>query len=288
MKFQHTVKAPIQLSGMGLHTGEPVHLALHPAPENTGILFIRTDLHPSVSIPAHHAHVHDTRFNTCITQDAGSVHTIEHILSACAGLQIDNAYIYLDACEVPALDGSALPFARLIQSTGRHPQSALRKYLRLKERIHVQEGDAKITLSPFPQPGLHLKMEIVFHHPLITATQSTWEMELTEEAYLEISSARTFGFLSQYDYLKQNNLGLGASLENTIVLDETTLLNPEGLRSPAEFVQHKLLDAIGDLALLGYPLTHTLFEGYKSGHALNHTLREALLQKKEAWEVCEP
>jgi UDP-3-O-[3-hydroxymyristoyl] N-acetylglucosamine deacetylase len=280
---QRTLKNTSAISGIGLHTGQVVKLTFHPAPENTGILFRRTDIHPAVTIPATTQYVSDTRLNTCLTYANTSIATIEHLLSAIAGLGIDNLYIDIDAAEIPIMDGSAWPFVELFLSTGIAEQHAKKQFLRMQRKITVEEGNKFISLAPFD--GFKVSMTIDFNHPAIAQTQQFFSIDFTQHSYAdEISTARTFGFLSEYEYLRQNNLGLGASLENTIVLNDTEILNTEGLRNQAEFVKHKILDAVGDLRLLGYNLLAECI-GHKSGHALNHRLRQALLDDPTAWEL---
>lgn len=283
MLKQRSLKSSVQLSGVGLHTGKTVTLTLHPAAVNTGIVFRRVDLNPPISIPATTQYVSDTRLNTCLTNGNASISTVEHLLSALAGMGIDNAQIDLNGCEPPIMDGSAQAFVQLIQTAGIQEQQAAKQFLRIKRKVQVEEAGKLASLAPFA--GFKVTMVIDFSHPIIAQTQQTLSIELDQTAYIEeISAARTFGFLSEYEFLQKNNLGLGASLENTVVLDETSLVNTEGLRSNAEFVKHKILDAIGDLYLLGHSLIGE-FHGYKSGHALNHQLRQALLNDPTAWEL---
>lgn len=282
MVKQRTLKHPAQISGVGLHSGVVVHLTIHPAAENTGIIFRRIDLQPTIDIPALTNFVSDTRLNTCLTQGGASVTTVEHILSALAGLGIDNARIELDAAEPPVMDGSAWPFIQAIQAAGIVEQSAAKQFIRIKQAITVNDGEKYVKLMPWE--GFKFSMCIDFNHPLIAQTPQTLSIDLAQASYIEdISKARTFGFLSEYEFLRRQNLGLGASLDNTVVLNETALVNEGGLRYDAEFVKHKLLDAIGDLYLLGHNIIGE-FSGYKSGHALNHQLRLALLQNTNAWE----
>ena len=279
---QKTIKKSTYVSGIGLHTGKTVDLTLHPAPKNTGLVFRRTDLDPIVTIPATTQQVSDTRLNTCLSHAGASVATVEHLLSALSGLWIDNVFIDLNSAEPPVLDGSALPFVTLIQSVGILEQAAPKQFIRIKQKIRVQEDEKFIELRPYQ--GFKMAMTIDFQHPVIMQTQQSLSIELSPTTYTEqLSYARTFGFLAEYEQLKQHHLGLGASLENTLVLDDTTLLNEGGLRDNAEFVKHKLLDAIGDLSLLGHHLMGE-FIGYKSGHTLNHQLRLALLNDPSAWD----
>ncbi len=280
---QRTLQSSVHLSGIGLHTGKTVSLTFHPAPENNGIIFRRVDVNPIVTIPATTEYVSDTRLNTCLANGDVSIATVEHVLSALAGLAIDNVWIDLNACEPPVMDGSAWPFVQILQSAGIIEQDADRQFIRIKRNITIEEDGKFVSLAP--ADSFKISMTIDFNHPAIMQTQQSWQIDFSKDSYVdEISRARTFGFLSEYEYLKKNNLGLGASLENTVVLDETKILNEGGLRNNAEFVKHKILDAVGDLCLLGHPLIGEL-TGYKSGHALNHALRQALLNDKSAWEL---
>lgn len=280
---QRTLKKSAHISGIGLHTGKMVDLTLNPAAENTGILFRRIDINPAVIIPATTDYVSDTRLNTCLTHGNTSIATVEHVLSALAGLQIDNAYIDLTANEPPAMDGSAQPFAQMIQSAGILEQNTPKQFIRIKRKITVTQGDKFASLTPFD--GSKISMTIGFDHAVIAQTEQSFSIDFLHNSYLdEISYARTFGFLTEYEYLRQNNLGLGASLENTLVLNDTDIVNEGGLRDNAEFVKHKILDALGDLRLLGHNFLGE-FTGYKSGHALNHSLRKALLSDTATWEL---
>lgn len=280
---QLTLKKAVQISGVGLHTGNPVNLTFHPAPENTGIVFSRLDMNSAITIPATTEYVSDTRLNTCLANGDTCIWTVEHVLSALAGLKIDNVRIDLTTCEPPIMDGSAYPFVQLIQSAGILEQNATKQFIRIKRTVTVEEGDKSASLAPFD--GFKISMTIDFNHPVIAQTQQSLSIDFSQASYVdEISNARTFGFLSEYDYLRKNNLGLGANLDNTLVLDSAKILNKEGLRDNAEFVKHKILDAIGDLCLLGHNLQGE-FVGHKSGHALNHRLRQTLLQDKTAWEL---
>lgn len=279
---QHSILKRTQVSGMGLHTNVPVHVAFLPAPPNTGIIFKRVDVTPAVSIVANTQNVSDTRMNTCLSRGGVCINTVEHVLSAVHGLGIDNMLIELDAKEPPALDGSALPFAKLLQDSGIVTQSADRKFMRITKSLRVSCGDAFIALHPYA--GFKITMQIDFAHPFIAKTIQRYTLDISPNTYIKhIAPARTFGFLSEYEKLRQHNLGLGASLENTLVLDEVGLKSPGGLRDQAEFVKHKILDAVGDLSLLGYPLM-AAFVGYKSGHTLNHLLRRYLLENTDTWE----
>jgi len=279
---QRTIRE-IRATGVGLHTGEKVYLKLSPAPENTGIIFRRVDLNPVVEIAAHTEHVGDTTLNTCLIKDGVRVSTVEHLLSAFAGLGIDNAFVELNAPEVPIMDGSAGPFVFLIQAAGIVQQMAPKRFIRIKKKIKVENGDKWACIEPYD--GSRFQMTIDFPHPLIKTSNQTIAFDLSSTAFIkEVSRARTFGFLPEYEYLRNNNLALGGSLENAIVLDEYRILNEEGLRYADEFVRHKLLDAVGDLYQLGYNMIGS-FTGYKSGHALNNQLLNTLLADQAAWEV---
>ncbi|MDQ2993748.1 MAG: UDP-3-O-acyl-N-acetylglucosamine deacetylase [Pseudomonadota bacterium] len=273
----------IRATGVGLHTGEKVYLTLKPAPVDTGIIFRRVDLDPPVEIRACSANVGDTTLNTCLIKNGVRVSTVEHLLSAFAGLGIDNAYVELNAPEVPIMDGSAGPFVFLIQAAGVVEQAAPKRFVRIKKPVEVIQGDKWARIEPFQ--GSRFGMTIDFPHPVIRAGSQTLDFHHTSMAYIkEVSRARTFGFLAEYEYLRRNNLALGGSLDNAIVLDEFRILNEDGLRYTDEFVRHKLLDAIGDVFQLGHNLIGH-FTGYKSGHALNNALLGELLADASAWEV---
>lgn len=283
MLKQRTLAKSVSASGIAIHTGKPVNITLHPAETGTGIIFKRIDLDPPVEIPATTHYVGDTRLNTTLTHDGAHVSTVEHILSAFAGQGIDNAYVDLDNAELPVMDGSARVFTSLIQTAGIQAQDAPKKFLRIKQTVRVEDGDKFALLTP--HHGTKFSFTIDFDHPAIQATQQTAEIDLMTEAFVEeISGARTFGFLSDYEYLKKNHLAQGASLENTIVLDDKGVINEGGLRYENEFVRHKILDAIGDLFLLQHTIIGA-FEGYKSGHALSHQLRLALLADPTTYEI---
>lgn len=279
---QRTIRE-IRATGVGLHTGAKVYLTLKPAPVNTGIVFRRVDLNPTVEIVAHSSNVGDTTLNTCLIKDGVRVSTVEHLLSAFAGLGIDNAYVDLTAPEVPIMDGSASPFVFLIQAAGIVEQEAAKKFMRIKRKVEVKSGDKWAMLEPYS--GSKFKMSIDFPHPVIRASSQTAELMLSGIQFVkEISRARTFGFLSEYEYLRRNNLALGGSLDNAIVLDDYRILNQDGLRYENEFVRHKLLDAIGDVYLLGSNMLGS-FTAHKSGHQLNNELLNTLLADEEAWDV---
>lgn len=280
---QRTLKTLIRASGVGLHGGAKVTMALRPAAPDTGIVFRRVDLSVPVEIPASALLIGDTRLCSCLEKDGVKVGTIEHLMSAFAGLGIDNAYVDLDAAEVPILDGSAAPFVFLIQSAGIEEQNALKKFIRVTQPIHVEDGDKWARFEP--HDGYRLNFSIVFNHPAIDKSAQRAEMDFAEHSYVrEVARARTFGFMQEVEWMRENGLALGGGLENAIVLDEFRVLNSEGLRYADEFVKHKLLDAIGDLYLLGRPLL-AAFSAFKSGHALNNKLARELLARPESWEL---
>lgn len=287
MLRQRTVKNRIPVSGIGLHSGVRVGMTLRPAPPDTGIVFHRTDLPEPVTLPASALMIGDTRMCSCLECKAPDgrpvkVGTIEHLMSALAGLGIDNLHIDIDAAEVPIMDGSASPFAFLIQSVGIEEQPVAKKFIRVTAPIEVRDGDKVARFEPYD--GLRYDFTIIFQHPAIDRSAQQVVFDFAEQSYIrEISRARTFGFTQEVEWLRENNLALGGGLDNAIVLDEFRVLNPEGLRYPDEFVKHKILDAIGDLYLIGHPLLAN-FVAYKSGHALNNKLARELLQCQDAWE----
>lgn len=279
---QRTIRE-IRATGVGVHTGEKVYLTLRPAPVDTGIVFRRVDLDTPVEIPALSENVGDTTLNTCLIKDGVKVSTVEHLLSAFAGLGVDNAYVDVTAPELPIMDGSAGPFVFLIQAAGIIEQAALKKFIRIKRKVEVENGDKWARVEPYN--GSNFNMTIDFSHPLIQKSNQNCDVDLSTTAYIkDISRARTFGFLNEYEYLRANNLASGASLDNTIVLDDYRVLNEDGLRYEDEFVRHKLLDAIGDFYQLGHNMLGS-FVGFKSGHALNHQLLQAVIADQDAWEV---
>ncbi|MBN9288493.1 MAG: UDP-3-O-[3-hydroxymyristoyl] N-acetylglucosamine deacetylase [Gammaproteobacteria bacterium 39-13] len=283
MLKQRTLKNVIRATGVGVHTGEKVFLTLKPAPANTGIIFRRIDCDPVVEIPARAEYVADTSFCTTLSKDGVRVATVEHLLSAMAGLGIDNAYIEVSAPEVPIMDGSAGPFVFLIQSAGIKEQSATKRFIKIKKAVEVKDGDKFARIEPYD--GFNVSFTIDFDHPVIRNGGQDSTLEFTSMAYIKmVSRARTFGFLSDFEWLRAKNLASGASLDNAIVLDEYRVLNEDGLRYDDEFVRHKILDAIGDLYLLGHGLIGA-FHGVKSGHTLNNKLIRALLADQTAWEI---
>ena len=282
MAQQRTLQNTIRATGVGLHSGEKVYLTLRPAPVDTGIVFRRVDLDPVVEIPARAELVTETMLCTGLTRDGGKAMTVEHLLSALAGLGVDNAYIDLSAPEVPIMDGSSGPFVFLLQSAGIIEQNAPKRFIRVRRPVEVRDGDKVARFSP--HDGFRLQFTVVFDHPAIPASRSTAEVDFSTENYIrEVSRARTFGFMRDLEFMRERNLGLGGSMDNAIVLDEFRVLNDDGLRYADEFVRHKILDAVGDLYLAGRPILG-LYEGFKSGHALNNKLVRALLADQEAWE----
>lgn len=279
---QRTLKNVIKATGVTLHGGERAELTLRPAPPNTGIIFQRTDLDTAVEIPALASHVGDTTLSTCLVKDGVRVSTVEHLLSALAGLGIDNAYIEVTASEIPIMDGSAGPFVFLVQSAGIQEQNAPKRFIRIKRKIKVKEGDKWACFEPFE--GFKVKFTIEFDHPVFDRHSKTATLDFSSTSYVkEVSRARTFGFKADFDKLRAMNLARGASLDNAIAVDEFRVLNEDGLRYEDEFVKHKILDAVGDLYLLGSSLIGS-FDGFKSGHALNNKLLCKLLATKDAWE----
>jgi UDP-3-O-[3-hydroxymyristoyl] N-acetylglucosamine deacetylase len=280
---QRTLKNIIRATGVGLHSGEKVYLTLKPAPVNTGIVFCRADLNPMVQIPARAENVGDTTLSTTLVSGDTKVDTVEHLLSAMAGLGIDNAYVELSASEVPIMDGSAGPFVFLIQSAGLEEQDAAKKFIRILKEVTVEEGGKRATFLPFE--GFKVSFEIDFDHPVFRNRTQSATVDFSSTSFVkEVSRARTFGFMSDIEYLRKHNLALGGSVENAIVVDKDGVLNEDGLRYEDEFVKHKILDAIGDLYLLGNSLIGE-FRGFKSGHALNNVLLRALIAQTDAWEI---
>ena len=280
---QRTLKNIIRATGVGLHSGEKVYLTLKPAPVDTGIVFCRVDLDPVVQIPARAHNVGATTMSTTLVNGDVKVDTVEHLLSAMAGLGIDNAYVELSASEVPIMDGSAGPFVFLIQSAGLEEQDAPKKFIRILREVTVTEGDKRATFLPFE--GFKVSFEIDFDHPVFKDRTQNASVDFSSTSFVkEVSRARTFGFMSDLEYLRKHNRALGGSVENAIVVDEAGVMNEDGLRYEDEFVKHKILDAIGDLYQLGNSLIGE-FRGYKSGHALNNQLLRRLLEQDDAWEV---
>jgi UDP-3-O-[3-hydroxymyristoyl] N-acetylglucosamine deacetylase len=282
MISQRTLKNVIRATGVGIHTGEKVFMTLRPAAVNTGIIFRRTDLDPVVEVPAFATHVGDTSMNTTLEQDGVRVSTVEHLMSAFAGLGIDNAYVDLSNAEVPIMDGSAGPFVFLIQSAGIEEQTAAKRFIRILESLEVRLDDKWARFDPYD--GFRVSFKIDFNHPVFKSHQSFASVDFSTTSYLkEVARARTFGFMRDIEMLRERNLVLGGSMDNAVVLDDYRVLNEDGLRYEDEFVKHKVLDAIGDLYLLGHGLIGA-FSGYKSGHELNNLLLRDLLERHSAWE----
>ena len=283
MLRQRTLKSVVKATGVGLHSGVKVSLVLRPAQPDTGVVFRRVDLKSPVDLKADPFGVGDTRLASCLERDGVKVATVEHLMSALAGLGIDNIYVDVDAAELPIMDGSAAPFVFLLQSAGIEEQNAAKKFLRVKKTVEVREGDKWARLTPFD--GFRLEFSIVFNHPAVDRSVSRAFIDFADQSYLrEVARARTFGFMQDVENLREQGLALGGSLENAIVMDEYRVLNSDGLRYADEFVKHKILDAIGDLYLAGHPLLGA-FSAHKSGHALNNMLLRALLADASAWEM---
>lgn len=282
MVKQRTLKNSIRATGVGLHTGEKVFMTLRPAAPNSGIVFRRIDLPEPVEIKAEAFSVGDTRLSSCLERDGVRVSTVEHLMSAFAGLGVDNAYVDLSAGEVPIMDGSAGPFVFLLQSAGLEEQPAAKKFIRIINPVGVEEGDKWVRFDPYP--GFKIDFSIAFDHPIFDKTRQRVSIDFGTTSFVkEVSRARTFGFVQDVETLRTQGLALGGSLDNAIVMDEFRVLNSDGLRYEDEFVKHKVLDAVGDLSLLGYPLIGA-FSAHKSGHALNNALLRALLSDAKAWE----
>ncbi len=283
MLKQRTLKTPVRTTGVGLHTGARVDLVLRPAPPETGIVFHRIDGARSVAIPADALHVGDTRLSSTLEHDGARIATVEHIMSAAAGLGIDNLHVDVTGPEIPIMDGSAAPFVFLLQSGGVVEQDAPKRYLKITSPVEVREGDKWARFEPFD--GFKLDFTIDFPHPVFGSENRHVVIDFAEHSYVkEVARARTFGFMQDVEAMRAAGLALGGSLQNAIVLDETRILNTEGLRYDNEFVKHKVLDAIGDLYLLGHPLIGE-FVAYKSGHGLNNALARALLARKDAYSL---
>ena len=279
---QRTLKNVIRATGVGLHTGEKIYLTLRPAPVDTGIVFCRVDLETVTQIRARPENVGDTRLSTTLVNKDVRISTVEHLLSAMAGLGIDNAYIDLSAAEVPIMDGSAGPFVFLIQSAGIEEQNAPKRFIRIKKPVQVEDGDKTARFEPFD--GFKVGFTIEFDHPVFKSNTQHSEIDFSTTSFVkEVSRARTFGFMHEIEQLRERKLALGGSLDKAVVLDDYRVLNEDGLRYRDEFVKHKILDAIGDLYLLGHSLIGA-FSGYKSGHALNNKLLRALMADESAWE----
>ena len=280
---QRTLRNSIKATGVGLHTGDKVLLTLCPAPVDTGIVFRRTDLNPVAEIPARADLVGETTLSTCLVHGDARVSTIEHLLSAMAGLGVDNAYVDVTAPEIPIMDGSAAPFVFLLQSAGIVEQHAAKKFIRVRKEVTVTDGDK--TASFLPLEGFKISFGIDFDHPVFKHRAATTEIDFSTTSFVrEVSRARTFGFVEEIEYLRSKGLARGGSMDNAVVIDDYKVLNHGGLRYDDEFVKHKVLDAIGDLYLLGYSLIGE-YRAFKSGHALNNHALRTLIANKDAWEM---
>jgi UDP-3-O-[3-hydroxymyristoyl] N-acetylglucosamine deacetylase len=283
MLKQRTLKSLIKTTGVGLHTGARVEMTLRPAPADTGIVFHRIDLPQPVAIPADARNVGDTRLSSSLEKSGARISTVEHLMSALAGLGIDNLHVDVAGPELPIMDGSAGPFVFLLQSAGLEEQAAPKRYLRVKSSVEVVDGDKSARFDP--HDGFVLDFTIDFPHPVFGSENRHVVIDFAEHSYTkEVSRARTFGFMQDVEAMRAAGLALGGSLQNAIVLDETRVLNSEGLRYDDEFAKHKVLDAIGDLYLLGHPLIGK-YTAFKSGHALNNAVSRALLSRPDAWEL---
>ena len=283
MLKQRTLRTAVSSTGIGLHSGKKVTMNLQPAPVNTGIVFRRVDLPERPEIRLHPERVGETTLCTALLDGQVKVATVEHLLSALAGLGIDNLYVDINAPEIPIMDGSAAPFLYLILSAGIAEQNASKRFIRIKKPVEFRKGDMWARLSPYE--GFKASFAIQFNHPAINATRQSMELDFSKQAYAsEIARARTFGFMRDSEMLRSKNLVLGGSIENAIVLDEFRVLNPDGLRYSDEFIRHKILDAIGDLYTLGHGIIGA-FHGHKAGHAINNLLVRELLAQRDAWEM---
>ena len=283
MLKQRTLKNTIKTTGVGLHTGARVEIVLRPAAENAGIVFHRVDLERPVSIPADALHVGETRLSSTLRHDGAAISTVEHLMSALAGLGIDNLHVDVAGPEVPIMDGSASPFVFLLQSAGIVEQDAHKRYLRIASPVEVRDGDKWARFEPFN--GFKLDFTIDFPHPMFGSENRHVVIDFAEHSYVkEVARARTFGFMQDLEAMREAGLGLGGSLQNAVVLDEYRVLNSEGLRYDNEFVKHKVLDAIGDLYLLGHPLIGQ-YTAFKSGHGLNNAVARALLARTDAFQL---
>lgn len=283
MLKQRTLKNVIRATGVGLHTGEKIYLTLRPAPVNTGIVFTRVDLDPPVQIPAKAVNVGDTTLSTTLVKGDVRISTIEHLMSAMSGLGIDNCYVDVSAPEVPIMDGSAGPFVFLIQSAGIEEQPAPKRFIRIKRPVRLEQGDKSVSLEPFD--GFKVSYTLLYDHPVYRKYTKSATIDFSSTSFVkEVSRARTFGFMHEFEELRSRNLALGASMDNAIAVGDYKVLNEDGLRYEDEFVKHKILDSIGDLYLLGMSLIGE-FKGHKSGHALNNALLRMLEVNQDAWEI---
>ncbi len=283
MVRQRTLKNAIRATGVGLHTGEKVFMTLKPGAVDTGIVFVRTDIEPAVEIPARLEYVGDTTLATTLVRDKVRISTIEHLMAALSGLGIDNAVVEVSAPELPVMDGSAAPFVFLLQSAGILEQDAVKRYFRIKQEVSYSDGDIHLTVQP--HDGFQVEYTLQYEHPVFHSHTKTSSVDFSTTAFVrEVSRARTFGFMSDFEKLRSLDLARGASLDNAVVVDDFRILNDGGLRLEDEFVKHKILDAFGDLYLLGYTMIGR-FSGFKSGHCSNNALLKRLLAEKDAWEV---
>lgn len=281
--MQSTLKKPVVVSGVTVHSGAVADMKLSPAPVNTGVVFRVAHGGSLTLIPAQSEFVTDTRLSTTLSKGEAKISTVEHLLSAISGLGIDNLFIDVNSGEVPIMDGSAAPFVFLMQEAGIEQQEVAKKFIRIKKRVEVKVGDKVASIQPYD--GFKVTCEIVYDQPVIRSTQQRETLDFSTTSFIdEISRARTFGLLSEYEQIRALNLARGASLENAVVVDDSRVLNEGGLRYDNEFVRHKILDAIGDLYLMGGPILGA-FEGYKSGHAINDTLVKAVLADPSAWDI---
>lgn len=282
--YQRTLKTSIDARGVAVHNGECVDVSFHPALPDTGVVFRRIDCDPVVSIPAHSRYVSDTRLSTCLSKSGVRIATVEHLLSAVAGMGIDNMYVDINGPEMPIMDGSSAPFVFLLQSAGIEEQMAVKRFIKIKKTVVVESADGRRAMVS-PYSGFRVDFSIDFDHPVIRKSGQSASLDFSSSAYItQISRARTFGLLREVKGLRAQNLALGGSLDNTVVLDDDRVLNEAGLRYNDEFVRHKMLDAVGDLYLLGHALIGR-FEGYKSGHDLNNMLLKKLLADELAYEI---
>jgi UDP-3-O-[3-hydroxymyristoyl] N-acetylglucosamine deacetylase len=284
MTPQRTLRAPIRASGIGLHSGRKVFMSLLPAGPDPGIVFRRTDLQPAIDVPTRADWLREATMCSTLVDDQGTkVMTIEHLMSAFAGLGIDNCVVELSSPEVPIMDGSAAPFVFLIQSAGIHEQAAPKRFIRIRQPVQVRDGDKWARFEPYE--GYRLSFAIEFQHPALRRSGQQATIDFSSTTYIrEVARARTFGFMRELDQLRAHNLGLGASLDNVVALDDFRVVNQDGLRYEDEFVRHKILDAVGDLYLLGHGVIGA-YSAYKSGHALNNQLVRAVLADRSAWEL---
>lgn len=281
MHLQRTIKTEINCASVGLHTGRKVNMKIKPAPADAGIVFVRKDIPDSLPIPANYHTVSDTTLATTLGLNGATVSTVEHILSAFSGMGVDNAVIELDSFEIPIMDGSALPFVNMLKNAGTCLQGKTKKLLVIKKPVSVKDGDGSADLLPAPE--FKITYEIDFGH--VAIGRQSYSIDFSDEKYeKEISAARTFGFLREVEYLQARGLGLGGSLDNVIILDDNKIINKNGLRMPNEFVKHKILDAIGDLFLLGMPIIGH-FVANKSGHRMNNNLLKELMSRQDSWEI---